>query len=206
MASLIRQWRVWAGRWFSSPPDLDISYTVQPVVLLDDVRDLQLPPIAPMFGAGGASAPQHLTERATLLFYCASRKVLQIRNVRCSFPSGNVYWGVRYRASNPPPVLTASDIWTPEAVQSPFSSNKSFRDGQFETGSTPTFMLNDATPQLLTTVEYDLGIYVLPGQYAWFQHDTVNVTLQWQRFIWRELEVELTQTTTSEPRGDAGVG
>jgi hypothetical protein len=44
-----RNWREWARRWWDQPPLVDVSTTLVPVVLVDDVRALSVPPAVPYY-------------------------------------------------------------------------------------------------------------------------------------------------------------
>lgn len=47
--SLRRAWNELGRRWFASPPRLELSQVIQPVVVIDDASGLSVPPLHPMY-------------------------------------------------------------------------------------------------------------------------------------------------------------
>lgn len=192
MPSLLRSWREWSGRWFSAPPVFDFSYEVQPVVLVDDVRKLSVPPVV-IRQCAGATVAGVVGQDSTFLLI-PQRFPIAIEEFLATAASGTIAWGTQ---AIPAPVLL--NLGAPARIE---GSNAIAADSQFWYGPTGTFLLTgDEGGASLTgarLVRFDPPVIVMPGQFFFWQPSATNLTVTMERVIWGELP-DL-DARTSQPR------
>lgn len=185
----LRNWREWLGRWMSGPPaTLDIADTLQPVVVVDDVSSLSVPPLVPMwafYGSPGAVAGQF----PTVIIQPQARAIIISR---CKFNIGQQY-GVNDGIGTG---LAAAVV--PYKVQGPLAA---VPDALSFVGTTATDLaVGTLSGVLAANVTHDLGLLVVPGQFFWLQFTTALTAVEYERTEWVEIPADVDQVQTSMPR------
>ncbi len=179
-----RSFNAWLQRWFTSVPNqaLDITDRVQPVVVVDDVSDLQVPPIQQIYG-GRVSIGAVAAAWSFVVLAATSRPLLLISHLSAA----TVQFGL---AINDPRVLNL-------AVNTPV-----LLEGDLGTGvGDPTAILGEGSDASLPTGWVDAqvargdpglvnvhGTVIQPGQFFVFTDDTVNAAVAMEMIVWAELE------------------
>ncbi len=180
-----RSFNAWLQRWFTSVPQqgLDITDRVQPVVVVDDVSDLQVPPIQEIYG-GRVSVAAVAAEWSFVVLAATSRPLLLLSHLGAA----TVQFGL---AVNDPrvlnlgtntPVLLEGEL-TAGGVGTPTAELLEGSDGSLPTGWV-NGQVARGDPGLINVH----GTVVQPGQFFVFTDDTVNAAVAIEMLTWVELE------------------
>lgn len=191
----VRSWREFARRWALSVANgaLRIGDVVQPVVLVDDVRELSLPPITRRW-AFGEIIPAVVGQDATV-HVIPNRFPILVEEVAATFASLVASYGVR-----PLPTPFTLGAGTPEGIGGGQNPNE-FLDAEVNFGTNAISMFANNGPLMpsgaMTTVTFDPPIIVLPGEYFWWQHQGPNIAATCNRIVWRQIPVDSINWATS---------
>lgn len=165
-----------------------IDETVQPVVIIDDVSDLALPPVLAAWGfysTVGAVVAQF----TTWILQPRVRPLLVLDlalNVQA-------FWGVTDGDAS---TLAAAIV--PGKIQGPVAATV---DAVCRAGTTATDLSATANvPATTPTVIMQPNVLVLPGQYLFVQLSAVNIGGEVERLTWLEVPVDGDNVFTSLPR------
>lgn len=203
--SQLRSWRRLAGRWWATVPLLRLDQVVTPVVLLDDVRRLTVPPMNTVV-VGGGSMPAAVGEFPTTLVV-PGRFPIRIQKIRCSrVTSGEWRFGTNEIGVHAYPTpLTNSNFWNQQLAQRP-GNYREFVGTLVEEGSTATQLSDDNCGTTGHDQLFECDYVVLPGQYFFLQEIVTNVNSVCDLLQWEEIPVDADDVATSVPRGRSGEG
>jgi hypothetical protein len=200
--ALSRSWRVWINRWFQDNRDMPVDESVQPVVIVDDVRALSLRPIMQRFfsansrAAGGAG----LTSCALLTPASNPLRVLWVRATAV----GIVRCGIIY-TEDILGTFAGDGALDSTRLQSP-TKNLEFVDATWEAGlKTGAVFGDDGNGRLRSGEREEIDTIVLPGQAFFISNETSNQLLTVDAIAWEQLPAHsLEQAVTSSPRDGGG--
>lgn len=189
MAESDRFYPEWLKRWNIRPRDqrFPLFDGLQPTVIVDDVRDLHLPPVVANFGARALAAAV-VAEFSTIALQPVNKAIL-IMEID---PSVVIQFGV-IDAAAPAGVTTATPAQKLEGGTSILPTALLFR------GSTVAATLPATAPRISGGDITALGTIVIPGQTWIAHHSVVNVAVDLTRIMWAEFPAPPDAIGTSLP-------
>lgn len=206
---MIRSFAIWAGRWWATPPRLEMLSSIQPVVIVDDVSGLSLPPVNVRLSFGGFGGTTTAGQLPTVIMTPVRRAFRLLKSRMVCANGATEYQINNYTQSfqaSPAGSLSNEDTSSPSFQQGPVDILKQLNDVLVTTGETATARWQEAGGFYASATTHEHNLLVLPGQYLIFQTLVAASSLAVKLLEWEELEADVFQLESSQPRGLRGVG
>jgi len=195
--ALDRTFRTWTRRWWSDQRTLEVTPSIQPVVLVDDVTSLSVPPINTRINTAD-SATAVVAQYGYLVVYPATR-VLRILRFRATAAGGPIRYGVDQITRNP---AGGNAPGNPTLLQSP-NFLLGFTEAICNTGTAPAPfppLGDDNCGAAISNAVTEVDTLVLPGQLFFIFNETANQLITFNMIQWEEIPASADQLVTSNPR------
>jgi len=199
--ALERSFRAFTRRWWADNRELPVDESIQPVVLVDDVRALALPPLNEQFCSADSTGAV-IAEHGTMLLEPISRplRVIEIRVTA----TGRVRFGIGQKSLTGAPPPNGGAAANPGLLQAPLEPSQQLDAIQGSGTRAAPLLGEDNMGALATTVLQILNTIVLPGQYFFVQNETANQIMTVNYLRWEQLpDTAAEQMVTSSSKTNA---
>lgn len=194
--ALDRAFRTWSRRWWSDQRTIEVLPSIQPVVLVDDVRALSLGPVNTIINTADSQTAV-VGQNSYFVVYPQTR-ALRILRFRATC-AGIIRFGRDFLTRNPAGGAAPGNS---TVLQGP-DLLLGYQDAISNAGATANAfppLGDDNCGAALSNTVTEVNCLILPGQLFFLLDETQNQLLTINMCQWEEIPISSDQLVTSQPR------